>query len=64
MTPQFEESHLLESQKKGQSGFGTLVQVDAVILKTIETAAATCVIERQVKVVTAEKPCEGTPCLV
>jgi hypothetical protein len=60
----FEQAHLLESQEKGQCRFGTLVLVDTVISKTIEATAATCVIERQVKVVAAEEPREGTPCLI
>jgi hypothetical protein len=60
----FEQTHLLESQKKGQGRFGTLVLVDTVIPKTIEAAAAARVIEREVKVITTEKPREGPPCLI
>jgi hypothetical protein len=38
-----------------------LVQVDAVIAKTVETTAAARVIEGQVEIVTAEKPRESAP---
>src|SRR5947208_961850 len=58
----FQEVHLGKGEKKGKSGFGALVAVDAVFLEAVAAAARAWVVHVQTQVVAAQEPFECGAC--
>src|SRR3989442_8034428 len=54
----FRQAHFLQRQQKRQRGFGALVQIDAVNVQRVETAAGAGVVKGLAEIVPPKKPLE------
>ena len=54
----FRKAHFLQGQQKRQRGLGPLIQIDAVNMQRVVTAAGARVVQRLAEIVPPEKPLE------